>query len=94
MGAKFDENGRLTNYEQVLQNIVDDYNKAIANYNSEADIFNGSAQEDADNARLEAAEKAVSQAKEIYDERLKILDQYEDTFNLLQEKMDERIDQV
>ena len=94
MGATFDENGRLNNYEQVLANIVADYNNAIAAYNSEVDVFNASEQEDADNSRLEAADKAVNKAKEIYDERLKILDQYEDTYNLLQQKMDERIDQV
>ena len=94
MGATFDENGRLNNYEQVLANIAADYNKAISAYNSEVDTFNASAQEDADNARLEAADKAVNQAKEVYDERLKVLNQYETTYNLLQDKMDERIDQV
>ena len=94
MGATFDENGRLNNYEQVLANIVADYNNAIAAYNSEVDVFNAGAQEEEDNSRLEAADKAVNKAKELYDERLKILDQYEDTYNLLQQKMDERIDQV
>lgn len=94
MGAQFDENGRLTNYEEVLSNIVSSYNSSIAAYNSAADAFNASAQEDEDSAALEIAEKQVSAAKEVYDERLKILDQYEDTYNLYQEKMDERIDQV
>ena len=73
---------------------VASYNQAVATYNGAVDTFNASAQEDADNARLEAADKALATAKETYDERLKILDQYEDTFNLLQEKWDERIDQV
>ena len=94
MGAQFDENGRLTNYEEVLSNIVSSYNSSIAAYNSAADAFNASAQEDEDSAALEIAEKQVSAAKEVYDERLKILDQYEDTYNLYQQKMDERIDQV
>ena len=94
MGATFDENGRLNNYEQVLANIVNTYNGAVAAYNGAVDNFNASAQEDADSAALEAAEKTLSAAKETYDERLKILKQYEDTYNLLQQKMDERIDQV
>lgn len=94
MGAQYDANGRLTNYEEVLQNIVADYNSAINTYNAAVDTFNASAQEDSDNAILDAADKTVDAAKKKYDENKKILDQYEDTYNLLQEQLDKRIDQV
>lgn len=94
MGAQYDANGRLTNYEEVLQNIVADYNNAINTYNAAVDTFNASAQEDSDNAILDAADKTVDAAKKKYDENKKILDQYEDTYNLLQEQLDKRIDQV
>ena len=94
MGAQYDANGRLTNYEEVLQNIVADYNGAINTYNAAVDTFNASAQEDSDNAILDAADKTVDAAKKKYDENKKILDQYEDTYNLLQEQLDKRIDQV
>lgn len=94
MSAQYDANGRLTNYEEVLQNIVADYNNAINTYNTAVDTFNASAQEDSDNAILDAADKTVDAAKKKYDENKKILDQYEDTYNLLQEQLDKRIDQV
>ena len=80
MGAVFDENGMLTNYEQVLANITATYNKAI-------DEYNVSAQEEADKEILEKAQKT-------YEENKKILKQYEDTYNLLQEQIDNRIDQI
>ena len=80
MGAVFDENGMLTNYEQVLANITATYNKAI-------DVYNASAQEEADKEILEKAQKT-------YEENKKILKQYEDTYNLLQEEVDKRIDQI
>ena len=94
MGAEFDENGMLTNYEQVLANITDSYNAAIGAYNGAVDAFNGSAQEEGDNEALDGAKKQLDAAKETYDENQKILKQYEDTFNLLQEQVDKRIDQV
>lgn len=34
LGAQFDAEGNITNYTQVMQSIIDDYNAAVAQYNS------------------------------------------------------------
>lgn len=93
-GAQFDSEGMLTNYEQVLQNLVGTYNAAVATYNGAVDSYNASAQEDADKEALNSAKSALDAAEKKYDANKKILDQYEDTYNLLQEQLDKRIDQV
>ena len=93
-GAQFDSEGMLTNYEQVLQNLVGTYNAAVATYNGAVDSYNASAQEDADKEALNSAKSALDAAEKKYEANKKILDQYEDTYNLLQEQLDKRIDQV
>ena len=62
-GAVFDADGNITNYEQIVENQLKEYNKAV-------DRFNASAQEEADDEALEKAE-------EKYDEFKEILEQYE-----------------
>jgi hypothetical protein len=47
-GAQFDADGVITNYEDVMRAIMDEYNQAIEDYNN-------SAQEESDKKRLEEA---------------------------------------
>ena len=80
MGANFNTEGMLTNYEEVLKNINATYGAAI-------DAYNESAQSEADKTALENAKKA-------YEEGKKILSQYEKTWNLWQEQNEELLDQI
>lgn len=94
MGAKYvkdDNTGEwlLTNYEEVLQNIVDAQNKAVDAFNDAKGRYeNGEISED----ELKAQEEAFNLDKEKFEERKKILKQYEDTYNTVQEQMEKLID--
>ena len=94
MGAKYikdDNTGEwlLTNYEEVLQNIVDAQNKAVNAFNDAKGRYeNGEISED----ELKAQEEAFNLDKEKFEERKKILKQYEDTYNTVQEQMEKLID--
>lgn len=77
LDAQFDENGVLTNYDQIVDAAVAKYNEAVAYYNS----LTGEQQEN--DKTLEFAEKQYSSFMEL-------LKQYEDTNNLLQDEVDER----
>ena len=68
LGAVFNDDGTIANYEQVMNAWLDELDAAY-------DRYNMSAQEDADKEALEAAEKE-------YEERKKILEQYEETLDL------------
>ena len=70
-GAKYDENGVITNYDQIMD-------QQIAIYNAAVDRYNKSAQTDADKERFEAAEKA-------YEKFLKAYEQYNETLDLVGE---------
>lgn len=92
LGAEYDSDGRLVNYEQLLQGITNSYNGAIDAYNGAVDAFNVSAQEDSDNTMLDNAQKQLDNAKEVYDKNLQIIKQYEDSYKTLQEQMDKRVE--
>lgn len=77
-GATFDEYGNITNYTDLMQQHIDAYNAAVATYNA-------SEQSDTDKEAMEAADKA-------YQDFMDQLSQYEETNNLLQEKLDELIE--
>lgn len=77
-GATFDEYGNISNYTDLIQQHIDAYNVAVAAYNA-------SGQNDSDKEAMEAAEKA-------YQDFMDQLSQYEETNNLLQEKLDELIE--
>lgn len=77
-GATFDEYGNISNYTALMQQHIDAYNAAVAAYNV-------SGQSDSDKEAMEAAEKA-------YQDFMDQLSQYEETNNLLQEKLDELIE--
>ena len=67
-GAEYDENGTISNYETVMEHIIDEYNSAIERYNN-------SEQGDGDKLALEAAEEIFKDAKsaiENYEEALSI----------------------
>lgn len=77
-GATFDEYGNISNYTELMQQHIDAYNTAVAAYNA-------SGQSDSDKEAMEAADKA-------YQDFMDQLSQYEETNNLLQEKLDELIE--
>ena len=77
-GATFDEYGNISNYTELMQQHIDAYNAAVATYNA-------SEQSDADKEAMEAADKA-------YQDFMDQLSQYEETNNLLQDKLDELIE--
>ena len=77
-GATFDEYGNISNYTALMQQHIDAYNAAVAAYNA-------SSQSDSDKEAMEAADKA-------YQDFMDQLSQYEETNNLLQEKLDELIE--
>lgn len=77
-GATFDEYGNISNYTELMQQHIDAYNAAVAAYNA-------SGQSDSDEEAMEAADKA-------YQDFMDQLSQYEETNNLLQEKLDELIE--
>lgn len=77
-GATFDDYGNISNYTDLMQQHIDAYNAAVAAYNA-------SSQSDSDKEAMEAADKA-------YQDFMDQLSQYEETNNLLQEKLDELIE--
>lgn len=77
-GATFDEYGNISNYTELMQQHIDAYNAAVAAYNA-------SGQSDSDKEIMEAADKA-------YQDFMDQLSQYEETNNLLQDKLDELIE--
>lgn len=77
-GATFDEYGNISNYTDLMQQHIDAYNAAVAAYNA-------SEQSDADKEAMEAADKA-------YQDFIDQLSQYEETNDLLQDKLDELIE--
>lgn len=77
-GATFDEYGNISNYTDLMQQHIDAYNAAVTAYNA-------SGQSDSDKEAMEAADKA-------YQDFMDQLSQYEETNNLLQEKLDELIE--
>lgn len=77
-GATFDEYGNISNYTELMQQYIDAYNAAVA-------IYNASEQSDSDKEAMEAAEKA-------YQDFMDQLSQYEETNDLLQDKLDELIE--
>lgn len=77
-GATFDEYGNISNYTELMQQHIDAYNAAVATYNA-------SEQSDSDKEAMEAADKA-------YQDFMDQLSQYEETNDLLQDKLDELIE--
>lgn len=63
-GATFDQDGTIVNYEEVMRNIIDEYNRAI-------DVYNASDQE-------EGAKKALEAAEERYNDAVKSIENYEE----------------
>lgn len=88
MGAQFTEDGRLLNYEQVLQNIVGSYNGAISSYNSAVNAYNAGA----DESIMDAADEQLKTAEKTYKENQEILKQYEDTYKELLDQVDNKIE--
>ena len=68
LGATFDAEGNVSNYEQMMQAIMDEYNAAI-------EAYNNSEQDEGDKLALEDAEEKFNDAKEA-------LEQYEETLAL------------
>ena len=62
VGASFDAYGNISNYNQMMQNAQDQYNKAIDTYNA---------------SKTDANEAAVETAKSVYDDIKKTVSNYE-----------------
>lgn len=77
-GAQFDADGTIVNYEEVMRNIVDEYNRAV-------DVYNNSAQEDGDKERFEAAEQRFEDAK-------KSIEDYEEAIAKANESMNDMLE--
>lgn len=75
--AQFDENGVLTNYDQIVKAAVAKYNEAVAYYNS----LTGEQQEN---------DKSLEFAEKQYSSFMDLLKQYEETNNLFQDETDKR----
>ena len=84
-GAEYDENGTISNYETVMERIIDEYNSAIERYNN-------SEQGDGDKLALEAAEQIFEDAKkaiENYEEALSISNDSANEMLEIQNKLSE-----
>ena len=78
VGVQFDENGTISNYEEVIQKLVDRYNAAV-------DKYNNSEQEDGDKLRLEDAEEA-------YEDAMTAIENYEEAVATANEAQNEMLD--
>jgi hypothetical protein len=99
VGAIFDESGRITNYDEVMGKLIDDWNKtagdldareqAYENANATtSDMEDGEAKwaaEDANDAEKEAIDQAREDADKAYEDGKKALEQYTETLNLSEE---------
>lgn len=79
MDVKFDDDGNITNYEELMQAAIDKYNKAVAEFNSK-------------NTDDETAKAAMEAAQQQYDGFIAWLEQYEETQELVEDKAQELID--
>ena len=77
LNAQFDENGVLTNYDQIVEAAVAKYNEAVAYYNG----LTGEQQEN---------DKSLEFAEKQYSSFMDLLKQYEETNNLFQDETDKR----
>lgn len=75
--AQLDENGVLTNYDQIVEAAVAKYNEAVAYYNG----LTGEQQEN---------DKSLEFAEKQYSSFMDLLKQYEETNNLFQDETDKR----
>lgn len=83
VGVQFDENGTISNYEEVIQKLLNKYNAAV-------DQYNNSEQGDGDKLRLEDAEEA-------YDDAIQAIENYEEaveTANQAQIDMEEILNNI
>ena len=69
VGAQFDSTGNISNYNQMMQNAQDQYNAAIKAYNS---------------SKTDANEKAVENAKNVYDDIKQTVSNYEEAIEGVQ----------
>ena len=77
-GAEYDENGTISNYETVMERIIDEYNSAIERYNN-------SEQGDGDKLALEAAEQIFEDAK-------KAIENYEEALSIANDSANEMLE--
>lgn len=80
---RFDENGNVVNYDEYIEHIVAAYNAAVDKYNQ--DIKQEGLEDDA----KEVIEDTFKQAEMQYELALEALQQYEETNEKFQEKLEE-----
>lgn len=84
----FKENGEISNYQGVLQSIIDDYNNNfLADYNSFLAAYSALTkdEQEARQAEYDSWQTQKEIADQLYQKRLDALSQYEDTLDVIQE---------
>lgn len=77
LGGKFDEDGNLKNYEDVMKGLIDEYNAFITKYN------NASADEQKN------MEEEKTKKDKWFEDQKQFLENYEDTIKIINEKKNE-----
>jgi len=72
-GALFNDDGSIANYEQLMQQWIDEYNDAV-------EAFNNSDQTDAD-------QDALDDAEDLYEKRKKMIENYEAAYQKYQDQI-------
>ena len=94
LGATIDEEtGVITNYEELMDKIHDDYNDFLENYNSMSKV-----QQDLNKEALEEAEKKYNKQKELLEEYEELIDKEiennEKIAELRREEQDRRLEEI
>lgn len=86
-GAKYDENGEITNYDEMLQNEVNKYNAAVDEYNRKAALKDAGQLSD---EAWEQAEKDFEAAEERYSGFEEAVDTYEADLDIKDDAVEEK----
>lgn len=74
MGAIIDENGVITNYEELMDQWTAEYNAAVDQYNNLT----------AEQQEKESSKAAINEATETYEQRMQLLEEFEEDASLLE----------
>lgn len=74
MGAQIDENGVVTNYEELMDQWTAEYNAAVEHYNSLT----------AEQQEKESSKAELNEAEETYNQRMQLLEELEEDASLLE----------
>ena len=80
LGATFDADGNITNYEEVMDSIIGKYNEFIDRYNS------------ASTSQQEDMEEEKEEWDKWYEEKIEWISQYEETLGIVNEKQNDLLE--